>query len=352
MNELNSNDDVESTEQEDVCDLDICYEISNYPSDLSLAEYFRKWEKGDIEIPEFQRNYVWNKNDASRLIESFLLGLPVPGVFLYKRRSDNKLLIIDGQQRILSVVRFIKGTFEDRVFRLSNVRQPWDNKSFEELPSSAKRLLEDSILRATIIQQLNPQDESSIFYIFERLNTGGKNLNPMEVRRCVYNGRLLQEIEDLNTDSSWRLLIGKPKVDLRYQDVEWIIRCLALGLNLGSYEKPMKVFLNNFCIKYKNSYSPELEHAIGQFRELAKFLLDKLGERPFSLKGKINFAVIDSVIGTLISANKNEWPSDLSVRYERLKENLDFVANISANTSDASAVKARFARAKEILLSR
>ena len=177
--------EIDHTENDDAENDNICYEISNFPSDLSLIEYHRKWKNGDIEIPDFQRNYVWNKRDASRLVESFLLGLPVPGVFLYKRRRDNKLLIIDGQQRITSIVRYIEGSFDDRIFRLSGVKKAWENKAYTDLNDTERRCFENAILRATIIQQLNPDDESSIFHIFERLNTGGKNLNPMEVRRCA-----------------------------------------------------------------------------------------------------------------------------------------------------------------------
>ena len=186
--------------------------------------------------------------------------------------------------------------------------------------------------------------------IFERLNTGGKNLNPMEVRRCVYNGNLLHTIEALNEYKSWRSLIGKNEVDQRYVDVEWILRSFALGTSLETYEKPMKVFLNKFCINNREVFSDKLKLAIDQFTELTDYLLNELGERPFNLKGKINYAVIDSVIGTLVSVDKNQWPSDIKDRYEILKMDENFIKCISANTSDANAVQNRFERVKTILL--
>lgn len=342
--------EIDHTENDDAENDNICYEISNFPSDLSLIEYHRKWKNGDIEIPDFQRNYVWNKRDASRLVESFLLGLPVPGVFLYKRRRDNKLLIIDGQQRITSVVRYIEGSFDDRIFRLSGVKKAWENKAYTDLNDTERRCFENAILRATIIQQLNPDDESSIFHIFERLNTGGKNLNPMEVRRCIYRSKLLTHIETLNQHIAWRSLIGKKQIDLRYQDVEWILRAIALAVNFDSYEKPMKIFLNNFCIKYKADYSKELEIVLNRFYALTDYLLKNLGERPFNLKGKINYAVIDSVIGSLITIDDIAWPNDLKSRYERLKNDDEFIKNISANTSDINVIQKRFERVRNILL--
>src|SRR5690606_38523425 len=143
-------------------------------------------------IPPFQRNYVWDVVKASRLIESFLLGLPVPGVFLYKEKKTNRLQVIDGQQRITSALRFFAGAFEDRVFRLKGVQSRWDGKAFEELDEADRFQLSDTVLRATVVQQLDPDDDSSVYHVFERLNTGGVNLNPMEVRKCVYFGAYFQ----------------------------------------------------------------------------------------------------------------------------------------------------------------
>lgn len=112
-------DPTEQPEEEEADD--IAYEISYYPADYTLRGYLDKWEDKQLEVPPFQRNYVWDQVKASKLIESFLLGLPVPGVFLYKERKTNKLLVIDGQQRILSAIRFFKNEFDEKIFRLKGV---------------------------------------------------------------------------------------------------------------------------------------------------------------------------------------------------------------------------------------
>ena len=79
----------------------ITCDVSSCPLDMTLTVYHDKWRAGRIVIPEFHRDYVWDQSRASKLIESFLLGLPVPRVFLYGERVGDKLLVIDGQQRIL-----------------------------------------------------------------------------------------------------------------------------------------------------------------------------------------------------------------------------------------------------------
>jgi len=84
----------------------ICYDIASYPSDLTLNTIKEMWDNADIVIPEFQRNFVWTIQQSSLLIESFLLGLPVPQVFFYVD-DKNKSLVIDGQQRIMSIVFYL-----------------------------------------------------------------------------------------------------------------------------------------------------------------------------------------------------------------------------------------------------
>jgi len=341
--------DVADTDNDSNGDDHVKYEITNYPSDMPLAEYRRKKENDALIIPNFQRKYVWSKRDASKLVESFLLGLPVPGVFLYKRRSDNKFLVVDGQQRILSALYFMEGLFKERTFRLENVRSRWDGKTFKELDEADRRHLEDSILRATIIQQLDPEDDTSIYHIFERLNTGGKNLNPMEVRRCVYASPFAEKLEELNKDVNWRLLIGSTKEDIRYRDVEWILRAFAFCCRQAEYEKPMKKFLTDF-MKDNHKNSAESQLAVERFSGLCEVLLSKVGEKPFHLKGRLNYAALDSIMGTLLRVDVENLPEDLNDRFKTLLVHEEFEKGVAINTSDVACVKARFETTQTILL--
>ena len=88
------------------------YEILSYPADFTLEVLVKKWNDGDIKSPEEQRNYIWKIEKASKLIESFLLNLPVPPIFLYQARQDNSLLVVDGHQRLRSIAYFFSGRFQ------------------------------------------------------------------------------------------------------------------------------------------------------------------------------------------------------------------------------------------------
>src|SRR5690606_359383 len=173
------------------------YEIATYPSDFTLSGIAQMWNDGDIDIPDFQREFVWTIKQSSLLIDSFLSGLPVPPVFFYID-DDNKNLVIDGQQRILSVVFYFEGYFgkestqgKRQVFRLTGLGENsrYHNKKFVDLSESDQRKLKQAVLRAVNIRQLSPSEEStSAFHIFERLNTGGTPLRPQEIRNVVFRG--------------------------------------------------------------------------------------------------------------------------------------------------------------------
>lgn len=349
QDEINDQWDIDQTEfpENDEQDV-ISYQISYYPADFTLKGYLDKHDSGQLVIPPFQRSYVWDQVKASKLIESFLLGLPVPGVFLYKERQTNKLQVIDGQQRILSAVRFFKNEFEERIFRLKNVNPRWEGKTYRELDEADQYQLNDTVLRATVVQQLDPQDDSSVYHIFERLNTGGINLNPMEIRKCVYFGRFFSHLEDLNQIEPWRLLIGKPSVDKRLRDVELVLRVLALSHNLSSYEKPMKRFLNTFMLHHRNMNDVELSEVIQNqkesFLDACTRILTAIGEKPFHLRGRLNFAVMDSVMAATIAC-PNISGDDLLHAFEALKADPDFVDKATRNTSDEATLGGRFAKA-------
>ena len=183
-----------TSEDEDYENAPSEYEISTYPADFTLEVLYQKWNANEFIIPEFQRSFVWKQVQASKLIESFLVGLPVPAVFLYTERKSQKYFVIDGQQRLKSIFYFFEGYYDEetnnhrRVFHLKGLspESKFHGKKFDDLRDEDKRKLNNSVLRSFVVQQLNPDDDTSMYHIFERLNTGGTFLTNQEIRKlCI-----------------------------------------------------------------------------------------------------------------------------------------------------------------------
>jgi len=345
----NWDNSVEQTEDKEEDQPDVSdYEIMNYPADITLAGYREQWDKKQLIVPNFQRKYVWDQVRASRLIESFLLGLPVPGIFLYKKRGGKEFLVIDGNQRIHSIVCYFKGKIGEKKFKLKNVNEKWNGKTFDNLADEDKFKLENAVMRATIIQQISPEDNSSIYSIFQRLNTGGVNLNPMEVRMCVDECTLTELFRELNELQDWRHLIQKNKPDNRLRDIELILRVFALSDNGSAYEKPMKSFLNNYIKDNKKRDSVWIDGKRESFTSAvrrAKFL--KKDGSPFRLRGgKLNYAALDSILVALMDSRVRD-ASCLKSAYDLLLENKIYMNATVKDTSDKQEILDRIRLAKE-----
>lgn len=336
------------------------FDIATYPSDLTLAVIHEMWKDKDIAIPSFQRNFVWKIKQASLLIESFLLGLPVPQVFFYID-GRNKNLVIDGQQRILSVVYFFEGYFGPEnlqgrraVFRLSGLSEgsPYAGKRFADLGTQEQRKLKGAVLRAVNIKQLAPANQStSMFHIFERLNTGGTPLKAQEIRNCVFHGPLVDSLHKVNEDPNWRTILAKKPLDKHQRDVEVILRIFAMSERGSEYEKPMKEFLNQQMRNYANERSiASIEKFVERFSEVTAAIVEQLDPKPFHVRGPVNLAAMDSVMAVLVR-NSTNVPKDLKARYATLLSNEDYRKAIFFNTSDPKEVQKRLELAHRVLMS-
>ncbi len=322
------------------------YKITSYGVDFTVDGLVSRLKKSDIVIPQFQRNYVWNKNQASRFIESLLLGLPVPGIFLSKD-DDRKLVVIDGQQRLRSLEYFYKGLFDKKVFELDKVVRRFVGKTYDSLEEPDRRQLDDSVIHATIVQQVEPDDDSSIYHIFERLNTGGTKLNPQEIRASIYAGPFNDLLVELNRDGKWREVFGV--VSRRGKDQELILRFLALYHDLEEYRRPLNEFLNSFMRKHRRSKPEELSEFHDLFLSTISIVYTALGDSAFRPEGTLNAAVFDSV---MLGIAKNREvlasrPEVVRQTYEELLKNEDFIKSYTRATTDNESLRKRISLATE-----
>ena len=162
---------------------------------------------------------MWPHPQASRFIESLLLGLPVPAIFLSRESDTQKLMVIDGQQRLKSLLFFYEGLLHGKEFKLHGVTKEFEGMTYRTLEEEDRRRLDDSILHAIVIKQEDPgNDDSSVYMVFERLNTTSTALSPQEIRACVYHGTFNDYLAKANGNPDWREIFGKPSV--RQKDCE------------------------------------------------------------------------------------------------------------------------------------
>jgi hypothetical protein len=306
-------------------------------------------ELPDPNAQGFQRGRVWRKAQQDRFIESLLLGYPVPGIFLVEQ-PGKKYLVLDGQQRLTTLAAFYAGKFT-----LENVDKALQDLTYNSLADDMRRTLDDTFIQAIIIRA--PQtvkDYEGVYQIFERLNSGGTNLQPHEIRVALYGGSLVEEIRALNNDDNWRLLFGKKSA--RLKDQELILRVIALSVNAASYSAPLKTFLNDFLGANRNGDNLNLDEISRQFRSAAGVLADALGTRAFRLGTQVNAAILDSVFVGVMDrmktpggpqVSKEQW----SAAYSALLSNGKFIEAVTKATANEDSVGTRLSEARKAFAS-
>lgn len=332
------------------------FDITVSPADPTLELLANKVQQKDIIVPFYQRKYVWKVEQASRLIESFLMGLPVPQVFLYVN-DDDQLEIIDGQQRIMSVKYFFEGYFGEpdvqgrrQLFKLKGLseRSEYNGKTFTELAIRDQRRLRNTSLRAIHIKQLKPSlRNDSVFHIFERLNTGGTRLKPQEIRNAVYRGRIVDELKLLNDNPKWRMLLGLKTADKNQKDVEIILRLFSLFEVWNSYEKPMLRYLNNQMGINRDFDGDRARRFKKRFPEVVSLVADNL-INPFRPRNVINSAMLEGIMIALLEDN-NVTEKDISQKYDAISTDDQFERLLRGATTDTLTVKERIKRAKSVM---
>ena len=321
------------------------YSVSSYGIDFAVEGYVSRLQSGDIKIPEYQRNFIWDQKRASRFVESLLLDLPVPGIFLYRDRDSEVLSVVDGQQRLQTLRFFYEGEFADsgRVFALTGLETRFNGLVYNKLDVADRRRLDNSLIRATVIRQDKPDNEAtSQYFVFERLNTGGVALSSQEIRAAIYGGKFNELLNELNSDVAWRILFGKKQEDKRKRDEELILRFLALYFDGNSYSRPMKSFLNKFMKENRRLQRYSINQIKPLFTNTVHCVLDKLGRDAFKPTKTLNAAMLDSLlIGIARRLELKPILSDISEEYEELRTSKEFNELISVTTSDPERLRRR-----------
>jgi hypothetical protein len=374
----------------DADELDVAfrdYDITSSPNDFNITTIVDFVNRGTFLIPGFQRNYVWDIKRASRLIESLLVGLPIPQLFLYEEKR-NSFLVIDGQQRLMSIYYFIRGRFPKRTKRGELRRimaeqktipasvmendayfdkfnldlktrdgralSPFNGKNYQTLEDQS--VLDLRTVRNIVIKQTAPDEEraSSVFEIFNRLNTGGVNLRPQEIRSSLYHSDFTEILHRVNLNPVWRRIIRLPEPDLHQKDVEILLRVFALVVDGDSYREPMSGFLNKFARKARGITGNNLPLAEGIFTTFFDRISTLTPQDFEGAVGRFNIAAFEAVFraactDAMQAGDPNAVHAVSAAQMAALKADTRFFETSRYSIGRTRFVNDRYLRAKAIL---
>ena len=238
--------------------------------DLTIRNLLDMKVDGDLKIqPDYQRNFVASKKISSSLIESVLLNVPIPTVYLAEE-SDGTLSVIDGQQRLTSFISFLEGKFPDGTdFRLTGLKVYSDlnRKSFNDLIPEFQKKIKNTSIHCIIIKQESNSDIK--FEIFERLNTGSTALNEDELRNTVYRGSYMNLISKLSEETLLHQLIRKDEMKKRMKYRGIVLEFFAISEKTLLYTSPMKQFCNKelrdnrfMSVEKQKEYEERFHHCL------------------------------------------------------------------------------------------
>lgn len=349
------------------------FDIVSSPNDWNFSTIVDFIDAGAIKIPAFQRNYVWDIKRASKLIESLLLGLPVPQVFLYERRR-NDFIVIDGQQRLLTLYFYKKGRFPRPRTRGALRPALTDGRLDQELldsddlfapfklslPSRPGRLksryhqktylglgedrtgLDLRTLRNVVVKQTHPEGDSAVFEIFNRLNTGGVNLSPQEIRASLYNSELIRRVLDFNRSEDWRHIVGRPEPDPRMKDSEFLLRGLAIARGIDTFSGSLTNFVNAFCEQARSFDGDQINQAVSSLETFTA----KFSEQPADTfernKGKFSGVLFESAFAGWVRIESPDISGEAMAKIiQEVKEGEEFSGSLQEGSTKPANIKTR-----------
>ena len=322
------------------------------PYDLEIRSLIGRLKDGTLHVrplsnkPRFQRQYIWSNRLASDLIESILLNIPIPPCYV-AQTEDFELYVIDGQQRIFSIYRFVENQF--KLTRLE-VMSELSGRYYHQLDRRIQKQITTHTLRTVMIaKESHPEIQ---FDVFERLNTKTKPLNAQELRNCVYRGGLNDLLETLSQYEPWLNILGRKKPDDRFRDQEMILRFFAFHvLGLSSYRTPQKHWLNDIA-RQGREYSPDrLEDLANVWKKtidkcLLIFSPEECFRRPDDTRRRpVNRGLMDLTMTTLSNIPRGrviEKRDEFRQRYANLFCDDEFQELVSRSIDHKNRLTSRF----------
>jgi len=265
-------------------------------------------------FPKFQRRDAWSNKDKSRFIESLILGLPIPQIILAeKKQSRGKYIVIDGKQRLLTIRRFFSEDESFKPLRLSGLEilENLNGKTYKNLKANSTfneelDQIENQSIRTVVLK--NWPNESFLFTVFLRLNTGSKKLSPQELRQALHPGPFIDFADEFSIESqSIKTMLNLAKPDYRMRDVEIVIRYFTFKYFLADFKGNLKKAFDNTVKVLNENWEQREKEIISDAHELNNaidFTIDLFGDKKQAFskwtgsyyQGNFNRAIFDIMV--------------------------------------------------------
>ena len=367
--------DEKEEEYQDIDDIQKTNENSNlivFSRDWTVATILSQIEQGNIDLnPGFQRRNAWNDNKRSKLIESIMIGYPIPEIVLAENKyKRNSYIVIDGKQRLLTIAGFknpeVYQYWTKKSPKTTGLTSSYDQKTYKDIDSNPDmlRIFENSALRCTVISNY-PSDES-LYDIFYRLNSGSTPLSSQELRQALNKGPYSQFLISVtDEDNILRQVMTIKEPDKRLRDVEVLLRCMSFLKYAKDYKGNLLQFLDNtmhiFNVLWKTEET-EIKALERKVMDTIYKLIEvfgacdivarkyKNGERNKQFNRVLLEVLVyffDKVDETKLTEENNR---NFVLAYKKLFEvDTDFQATIDGSTKNMENYKIRYSRIQDIV---
>lgn len=351
-------EEYELEEEEDFPELDIPAQhrqLVTHPYDFIIRSLKSQVDDGTLILADkFQRRQVWDLSKSSRLIESLLLNVPIP-VCYFAELDDGSYSVIDGQQRLTAIYRFLSNEFTLRGLK---VLRELNRKGFNQLEVSYQRYINSRTIRCIVIVKDSHPDIK--FDVFERLNSGFVPLNAQELRNSVYRGKLNDLILELSEDETFQKVRNVEAIDKRMRDCELILRFFAFNFDLKEYRGQLSRFLDNYLEKGCHFDDATLERHRDLFlrtMEDVYYVFEDRAFRRFTLENgwenAVNRAIYDAIMLSFASLNSETIRQNKAAIIQVLRDvcqDAEFDEAITSSTKNKDRIQIRLDKWREKLL--
>lgn len=309
-------------------------DIVAYNELRSCADLYRMHEQGILQVqPDFQRDVVWKSADQTRFVDSLIKQLPIPSMCFALDHKAQRWIVIDGLQRISTIVRFLDGG-DWRLSKLEDVDPDIAGKSVAAIKTSDTSLhhfysrVENLSVPVTVLRcDFDKKSHMEyLFTIFHRLNTGGMKLNNQEIRNCIYGGPFNELLRDLDQMHGWRRLNRmRTGQNYRFAKQEIMLRFFAFMERYEKYEGHLAKFLNSYMHEYQDMPESVREKKRDIFTKTVNYVTTSVfgGETP----PKLSLTVLESLlvgVGSNIRSIQDDSEKEADQKYNAMIQSDQF----------------------------